>query len=93
MLGGNYAFVGTSGVLSLVDFREVGNKWLAAGKDAPEVFDARKFDLYEGPYHPYKKFPGCDADSVFDGETAYSLANGILYAHNPRRQRRLRVPA
>lgn len=82
VLGGNYVFVGTSGVLSLVDFREVGSKWLEAGTNAPEAFDGSKFDLYEGPYHPYKKFAGCDADSLFDGDTAYSLVNGVLYVHD-----------
>jgi outer membrane protein assembly factor BamB len=81
-LGGDYVFVGHHGVLSQADFREVGSKWQAAGKDAPEAFNAGKFDLYEGPYHPYKKFPGCDVDSVFDGDTAYSLVDGVLYAHD-----------
>ncbi|MDX9979218.1 MAG: PQQ-binding-like beta-propeller repeat protein, partial [Lentisphaeria bacterium] len=81
-LGGNYIFVGSSGVLALADFREVGNKWEAAGTDAPEVFSSEKFDQFEGPYHPYKRFAGCDADSLFDGETAYSLVNGVLYAHH-----------
>ncbi|MBT3290442.1 MAG: PQQ-binding-like beta-propeller repeat protein, partial [Victivallales bacterium] len=81
-LGGNYAFVGTNGVLGLNDFREAGSKWQGAGKNAPKAFDASKFDLYEGPYHPYKKFPGCDANSVFDGGTAYSLVNGVLYTHD-----------
>lgn len=82
VLGGNYIFVGSSGVLALADFREVGNKWEAAGANAPEVFSSEKFDQFEGPYHPYKKFAGCDADSLFDGETAYSLVNGMLYAHH-----------
>lgn len=81
-LGGDYAFVGLGGVLNLVDFREVGSKWLDAGKDAPEAFDGSKFDLYEGPYHPYKKFAGCDANSLFDGTSAYSLVDGVLYVHD-----------
>ena len=81
VLGGNYAFAGKNGVLGLADFREVGSKWQDAGKDAPNGFVYSKLDQYEGPYHPYKKFPGCDADSVFDGDTAYSLANGIFYTH------------
>jgi len=82
VLGGNYAFVGKNGILSLVDFREAGSKWQDAGKDAPNTFVPSRLDQFEGPYHPYKKFPGCDANSVFDGETAYSLVNGILYMHD-----------
>jgi outer membrane protein assembly factor BamB len=82
VLGGNYAFVGGAGVLGLADFREVGSKWQAAGDAAPQAFDASKFDLYEGPYHAYKKFAGCDADSVFAGDTAYSLVDGVFYAHD-----------
>lgn len=81
-LGGDYIFVGPSGVLAQADFREVGNKWLAAGQAAPEAFDSARFDLFEGPYHPYKRFVGCDARSLFDGDTAYSLVNGVLYAHD-----------
>jgi outer membrane protein assembly factor BamB len=81
-LGGNYAFVGDTGIVSLVDFREVGSKWIEAGDNAPNRFDGARFDQFEGPYHSYKRFPGCDATSVFDGNTAYSLVNGILYAHD-----------
>ncbi len=81
-LGGEYAFVGEKGVLSLIDFREVGSKWLAEGENAPSQFDSRRFDQFEGPYHPYKRFPGCDATSVFEGDTAYSLVKGVFYAHD-----------
>jgi len=81
-IGGNYAFVGPRGIVSLTDFREVGNKWTAAGKNAPNHFDMSKYDQFEGPFHPYKHFPGCNADSVFDGATAYSLARGVVYAHD-----------
>jgi len=81
-VGGNYAFVGERGVVSLADVREVGNKWVRAGDAAPGAFDAGRFDQFEGPFHPYKHFAGCDADSVFDGATAYSLAHGTLYAHD-----------
>lgn len=85
VIGGEYAFVGQRGIVSLVDFREVGNKWSAAGKDAPNGFDGRKADQFEGPYYPYKKFVGCDADSVFDGSVAYSFVRGVLYAHDVSR--------
>ena len=81
-IGGNYAFVGPHGIVSLTDFREVGNKWTAAGKDAPNHFDMSKYDQFEGPIHPYKHFPGCTADSVFDGSIAYSLVRGVVYAHD-----------
>jgi len=81
-LGGDYAFVGRNGVVSLVDFREVGSKWLSAGKNAPDAFDLKRMDQYEGPYHPYKFFPGCDAFSVFDGSTAYGFHRGVLYGYD-----------
>ncbi len=81
-IGGNYAFVGTRGIVNLVDFREVGSKWIAAGADAPNRFDLSRYDQFEGPIHPYKLFPGCTADSVFDGTTAYSLVRGVFYAHD-----------
>ncbi len=81
-LGGDYGFVGKAGVISLIDFREVGNKWLQLGSEAPGKFDFSRFDAFEGPIHPYKHFAGCTADSVFDGETAYSLADGVFLAHD-----------
>ncbi len=84
-LGADYAFVGRRGVVSLVDFREVGSKWLMAGKDRPEGFDTRRMDEFEGPYHPYKFFPGCDAFSVFDGPYAYGFSRGVLYGYDLRR--------
>ncbi|NOY80530.1 MAG: PQQ-binding-like beta-propeller repeat protein [Kiritimatiellaeota bacterium] len=81
-LGGDYAFVGRDGVVSLVDFREVGSKWLSAGKNAPDAFDLKRMDLYEGPYHRYKFFPGCDAFSVFDGLAVYGFQRGVLYGYD-----------
>ncbi len=81
-LGGDYAFVGRNGVVSLVDFREVGSKWLSAGKNAPDAFDLKRMDLYEGPYHRYKFFPGCDAFSVFDGSRVYGFQRGVLYGYD-----------
>lgn len=81
-LGGDYAFVGGRGVISLIDFREVGTKWVKAGDKAPDHFDPARLDQFEGPIHPYKHFAGCNASSVFDGSTAYSLAQGVFYAHD-----------
>ena len=81
-IGGDYAFVGQNGVVNLTDFREVGSKWVTQGKDAPETFVPGKFDQFEGPYHPYKRFAACDARSVFDGDVAYGMASGVLYAYD-----------
>ena len=81
-IGGDYAFVGERGVVSLTDFREVGNKWARAGDKAPQAFDPARFDQFEGPYHPYKHFSGCTANSVFEGSMAYSLSQGVFYAHD-----------
>jgi len=81
-IGGDYAFVGKRGVVSLTDFREMGNKWGRAGDKAPQGFDHSRFDQFEGPYHSYKHFSGCNADSVFEGNMAYSLAQGAFYAHD-----------
>lgn len=79
---GHYAFVGDNGVIDLADGREVGNRWTEAGHEAPQRFDAAKFDLFEGPFHPYKLFPACNARSVFapDG-VAYGMDAGVFYAY------------
>jgi len=79
---GKYALVGQNGVLDITTGREVGSRWAAAGADAPQKFEGRKFHLFEGPIHPYKMIAGCSARSVFDGETAYDLAGGALVAYD-----------
>ena len=80
-LAGRLAFVGTSGVVDLRTGREVGSRWLAAGKDAPDRFVASKFDLFEGPIFPYKLFAGCDARSVFADGRAYGSHQGTFHAY------------
>lgn len=79
---GHYALVGESGVVDLRTGREVGSRWAAAGPDAPDRFDGAKFDLFEGPIHPYKLFPGCDFRSVLADGIAYGLDKGTVYAHD-----------
>ncbi|MBI5687311.1 MAG: PQQ-binding-like beta-propeller repeat protein [Verrucomicrobia bacterium] len=76
------AFVGGGGVINLEDGREVGNRWTEAGLAAPAAFDIKRFDLFESPIFAYKLFPGCDARSVFEGETAYGLSRGTFYAYD-----------
>ncbi|MCD6360641.1 MAG: PQQ-binding-like beta-propeller repeat protein, partial [Armatimonadetes bacterium] len=77
-----YAFVGRTGVMNMSDGREVGSQWVEAGDEAPAGFDSKKFHLFEGPFHPYKFVPACDAWSVVDGEMLYGLSKGIFYAYD-----------
>ncbi|MBM3890584.1 MAG: hypothetical protein FJ388_15840, partial [Verrucomicrobia bacterium] len=81
-LSDRFAFVGDNGVLRLQDGLEVGSRWLEAGTNAPPTFDIKRFDLFESPIFAYKRFPGCDARSVFEGETAYGLSRGTFYAYD-----------
>ena len=79
---GKYVFVGADGVLNVHDGREVGSRWLSAGKEAPERFDGSKFDLFEGPIWDYKLFPACDARSVLVPGRAYGMHEGTVYAYD-----------
>ena len=81
VLGGDYLLVGQTGVLSLADFREVGNTFQAAGTVDPTAVETRK-DLTESPRQPYKLFAGADACSIVDGVLAYSLIDGVFLAHD-----------
>lgn len=76
-----YALVGRTGVVDLRTGREVGSRWAVAGPEAPEGFDAEKFDQFEGPIHPYKHFAGCWAGSALAGGTAYDLVQGNFLAY------------
>lgn len=78
----NIALVGSTGVVSLEDGREIGSRWAAAGKDAPEGWSGPKADLFEGPLFPYKFLPGCDYRSVIDGPVAYGVDDGTVYAYD-----------
>lgn len=77
-----YALVGQNGVVDLNNGREVGSRWAAAGADAPDAFDAKKFHLFEGPIHPYKLFRGCTWRSSLAGNLAYDLEAGTLSAYD-----------
>ena len=79
---GNYALIGHSGVLDIRTGREVGSRWAAAGNEAPNKFDGKKFHLFEGPIHPYKLIPGCSAWSAFAEGRAYDLVDGRFLAYD-----------
>ena len=76
------ALVGRTGVINLKDGREVGNRWVSAGKEAPTGFSASKIDLFEGPLHPYKFHAACDHRSVFHDGIAYGVDDGTVYAYD-----------
>ncbi|MFV2070404.1 MAG: PQQ-binding-like beta-propeller repeat protein, partial [Pirellulales bacterium] len=80
--GGPFLFVGRQGVVSVRDGREVGNRWVEAGKDAPDGWNGGKRDLFEGPYDEYKFLPGCDYRSAFDGDLAMGVDEGFLYGYD-----------
>ena len=82
---GGYLFVGERGVVDITDGREVGNRWVAAGKDAPQGWDGNKRDQFEGPFYDYKFMPGCDYRSVFHEGIAYGVQAGFLHAHDVSR--------
>ena len=75
-------FVGTSGVVDLADGREVGNRWVQAGKNAPARWDSNKRDLFEGPFYPYKFLRACDHRSAVENDVAYGFDDGVIYAYD-----------
>ncbi len=79
---GEVLLVGQRGVVNVKDGREVGNRWTAAGKNAPQGWDGRKRDLFEGPFYGYKFLRGCDATSAVDRKTVYGVENGVVYAYD-----------
>jgi len=79
---GKFAFVGRAGVMSVEDGREVGNRWVEAGADAPNVFVGSKFHLFEGPMFPYKMMPACDSRSVLTPGVVYGMDKGRFYAYD-----------
>jgi len=81
-LSTRYAFVGRTGVVDLRTGREVGSRWADAGSDAPQGFDAKKFHLFEGPFHPYKQFAGCSARSVLCDSWAYDFEGAQFTARD-----------
>lgn len=79
---GSVLLVGRSGAVNLSDGREVGSRWVSAGKDAPQAWDGRKRDLFEGPFFPYKFTPGLDHRSVIRGTEAYGVDRGRLFGYD-----------
>ena len=79
---GNYAFVGTDGVVDITTGREVGSRFAAAGTNAPPAFDINKFELFEGPISPYKFLPGCSSWSVLTSNIIYGFQKGSCYAYD-----------
>ena len=82
IVSGDIALVGRTGVVSLKDGREIANRWTSAGDDAPQGWSSPKVDLFEGPLFPYRFQPGCDFRSVIDGDIAYGIDNGTVYAYD-----------
>ncbi len=80
--GGSFLFVGERGVVNLADGREVGNRWVEAGAEAPQGWNGAKRDLFEGPFYGYKFIAGCDYRSVFDDPVAWGVAQGRLYSYD-----------
>ena len=80
IVNGDIALVGLTGVVNLKDGREIANRWVAAGKDAPQGWSSAKVDLFEGPLFPYRFQPGCDYRSVIDSGTAYGVDDGTVRA-------------
>ena len=79
---GKHVLVGNNGVVNVHDGREAGSRWVDAGDDAPDAFDVRKFDLFEGPIFGYKKFPACNAWSARVPGIAYGSHQGVFYAYD-----------
>lgn len=82
MAAGDVLLVGNSGVVNLTDGREVGNRWVDAGKDAPQGWSTPKRDQFEGPYDAYKMMPGCSCRSVFEKGISYGVEKGVVYAYD-----------
>ncbi|MFV2066305.1 MAG: PQQ-binding-like beta-propeller repeat protein, partial [Pirellulales bacterium] len=80
-----YLFVGEQAVVRLKDGREVGDRWASAGKEAPNGFDARKLDLFEGPMLGYKFMAACDYRSALDDGKAYGVSKGYLFGWDVKR--------
>ncbi len=79
---GKFAFVGQAGVMRIEDGREVGDRWVEAGADAPNVFVGSKFHLFEGPMFPYKMMLACDYRSVLTTGVLYGMDKGRFYAYD-----------
>uniref|UniRef100_UPI002608713D outer membrane protein assembly factor BamB family protein n=1 Tax=uncultured Gimesia sp. TaxID=1678688 RepID=UPI002608713D len=79
---GDVLLVGHSGVVNLADGREVGNRWVDAGKEAPKSWSTPKRDQFEGPFDAYKMMPGCSYRSAYDKGISYGVDKGVVYAYD-----------
>ena len=84
---GKFLLVGESGVVNVADGREIGNRWVAAGRNAPRRWDYGKLDLFEGPYFGYKFMRGCNYRSAFDRGRSYGVSGGTVYAYDLNRSK------
>jgi outer membrane protein assembly factor BamB len=82
VVSGDIALVGRTGVVNLVDGREIASRWAEAGKNAPAGWSSAKVDLFEGPLFQYKFQPSCDYRSAIDGGIAYGVDNGTVFAYD-----------
>ncbi|MDD4869748.1 MAG: PQQ-binding-like beta-propeller repeat protein [Kiritimatiellae bacterium] len=79
---GNYAFVGTGGIVDITTGREVGSRFADAGTNAPPAFDINRFEFFEGPISPYNFMPGCSSWSVLTPNIIYGFQQGTCYAYD-----------
>ena len=76
---GRFLMVGAQAVVDVKDGREVGDRSVSAGEDAPVGFKSDKRDLFEGPIFGYKFMKGCDYRSAFEGGVSYGVDQGFLF--------------
>ncbi|MDP6116416.1 MAG: PQQ-binding-like beta-propeller repeat protein [Planctomycetota bacterium] len=81
-LSEKFIFVGFAGVLNINDGREVGNRWVEAGKEAPDGWNFAKLALFEGPLSPYKFIKACNYRSVVDANMMYGIDQGAVHAYD-----------
>ena len=80
---GDIALVGERGVMDLNNGLEIGAApFVEAGEQAPESWDSKKREQFEGPYFQYKFLKGCDHRSVLDDGVAYGAETGVVYAYD-----------
>jgi len=84
---GEHVFVGNKAVVDIKTGREMGSLWAQAGDKAPKNFGG-DYNLFEGPYFPYKLAPGCNARSVLGRGEAYGSERGVFYAYDLKRAKR-----
>ena len=78
---GKYVFVGRQAVLDINTGREVGERWHEGHPETPKEY-SRRYDLFEGPFVPYKFMRACDGWSVLDSGTVYGGHHGTFHAYD-----------